>query len=378
MNKATQARIAVSLIFLVFGLLVGTWLPYIPEAKNQIGLTDKQIGQALLCSGFGAVVTMQLVGHWIGRFGSRNVSVVTAMMACVSVPFLLMHHTLVGLCINLLVVGGCYGALDAAMNAHAIEVQGLHEKSVLASIHGFFSSGGILGGGLAALASKLSISPKAHLAGTGVFLFALAIACRTFLLPSSVDKGSVGSKFTFPKGFVLLLGVLCGAAFLLEGGIADWCALYVRDELKADPFWGGVIVSVCSGAMAIGRFVGDPILSRLGNRRSVLYGGTVAFVGVAVLFFTPPLWLTILSLGVASLGLANVVPAIFNEAGKVQGISTGASIAAVTTCGYGGFLMGPPIIGLMSDQVSLSVAMGSLSLLGLLLLLGSNWVPRKA
>jgi len=366
-----RARIAVSAVFAVFGILVGSWLPHLPDVKQNLGGTDAMIGQALLCSGLGAVVSMQLMGSLIHRFGSRNTSFFGGVVACLLVPLLLTHHSLPILCVNLFILGLGYGVLDVGMNAHAMEVQRRFPRPIIASVHGWFSFGGIIGGLGAALAVKLNVAAVPHLAVTSAVLLGVLMVSRINMLPSGADQDSDGPKFMIPRGFLLVLGVMCAAAFVVEGGLLDWSAIYVRENLGADAVYGGIITGVCSGAMALGRFLGDPILKRYGNRIVAMGGGALCTGGILAAVSVPSLWVCMAGFAVASFGLANVVPTIFNQGGRIPGIPTGAGVVAITTCGYGGFLLGPPVVGMISTKVTLAIGLGTLALLGVIIIVGA-------
>jgi MFS family permease len=374
---ARNSRIAISAVFMVFGTLIGAWFPHIPDVQKQIGVDYAQMGSALLCSGFGAVFTMPLLGRVIHRFGSKGVTLVGGLGACTLVPLLLSQHTLIGLCINLVTVGVCYGLLDVGMNSHSMQVQHLHTKPIISGIHGWFSFGGIIGGVTAAICVKLSISPLEHMVGISVFLALVMIASYKYMLPSYVDKGSEGPKLAIPKGILLVLGLFVVCAFVSEGGMLDWCASFVRGSLHAAPQYGGIVTATCSASMTLGRFAGDSLLARFGNRNVVLAGGALGVVGFLGASCSHTVVLAIALLSLAGFGISNMVPVFFKEAGNVPGVSTSTGVAAVTTCGYSGFLIGPPLIGHVAHSASLGVAMGGLSLLSLVVLIGSPFVLHK-
>lgn len=379
--QARRARVAVSTYFLVFGLLVGSWLPHIPSVRAQIGCSEDALGQALLCSGLGAVASMQTMGAAIHRFGTAKVCLLSALIACVSVPWLVLHQSIYTLGAHLLFVGIAYGALDVAMNAHAIEVQNLHPKSILATTHGFFSAGGIVGGFAASATTKAQIAPVAHMVVTAGALLVATLVAYPSLLPKTFDRNEDGPHFVIPRGGLLVLALICGAAFFAEEGVMTWSALYVRDFLKANPEYAGIVTGCSALAMTTGRFLGDLVLQRFTNRQVILFGGGTCFLGVFLASQARHPWLAIGAFALACLGLANVVPAVFREAGNRSEVSTGVGLATVTTGGYAGFLLGPPLIGLVSARTSLAVGMVVISLLGVAMglgALGKTFAPKQS
>jgi len=379
-HDAMRARWAISAVFAVFGILVGSWLPHIPDIKAAIGATDASIGGALVCSGLGAVISMQFVGSLIHRFGTRNVAVAGGVGACLGVPFLVTQTSLLGLAINLLLLGLFYGALDVGMNSHAVEVQDRLGKPIMSSTHGFFSLGGIIGGIFASIAAHFKVGGLVHLAVTsGTLLLVLAIGFPFLLRKQTIASDSAaeptGPKFVIPRGILLLLGLLCASAFVVEGGILDWAALYIRETLKGDAAYGGIAVGSASAAMAAGRFLGDPVVRRLGNRNTVLVGGIACVIGIILAVTTPSVAVCIAGFSVTCFGLANVVPTLITAAGRVEGIQVSSGVAAVTTLGYAGFLLGPPIIGVIAHRITLGIGIGALAVLGAFIAIGARSVP---
>ena len=349
----------------MFGALVGAWIPHIPDVKNGLGLTNGELGNALLASGVGATAIMPVTGSIIHRFGSRRVSLGGAWIACALVPLLIREHSVLGLGLNLFALGLAYGCLDVAMNAHSVAVQKLHPRPILSGIHGWFSLGGFVGGGGAALAAKIGVNPQIHLLVNSLLMAALVGLAAHFLLPNDVDRDTEGPRFVLPSGVLLVIGVMCLFAFVAEGGSLDWAAVYLRNARHATESTGAVATSLTSFAMAAGRLLGDSIVHRYGERKVLICSGVATALGfiLAANLSYPPA--AIGGFVLSGFGAANIVPVLFNIAGRRPGVSPGTGLAAVTTCGYAGFLLGPPAIGYLADWQSLPFSVGTLALLGL-------------
>lgn len=77
------------------------------------------------------------------------------------------------------------------------------------------------------------------------------------------------------------------------------------------------------------------------------------------------------------LGLSVMVPIVISAAGNQPGIDPVIGVAAVSTVGYGGLLMGPPLIGLLAHEIGLRWALLVLVGLCLLLALRADLVRRR-
>lgn len=119
----------------------------------------------------------------------------------------------------------------------------------------------------------------------------------------------------------------------------------------------GLGFAVFSGAMALARFGGDALRNRFDEQHLLAAGAATAAVAMGVVLLTAHPAVALPGYALVGAGLALVVPILFNAATRVPGISRAAAIASVSSIGYAGFLIGPPLIGSIAQAASLSVAM---------------------
>jgi MFS family permease len=109
-------------------------------------------------------------------------------------------------------------------------------------------------------------------------------------------------------------------------------------------------------AMTFSRFMGDRVVSRFGDRVVLTLSGLVAFLGFCLLLLSPFALIALGSFILIGLGAANVVPILFRLAGMQHTMPKGLAVAALTSAGYGGMLMGPAVIGFLSKGIGLHSA----------------------
>jgi len=372
-----SSRIAVSALFFVDGAALGSWAPHIATVKENLHLDTAVLGSSLLASAVGAVTTMPFAGHFIHRYGSRVSAPVAAYLLCAMLPLVVLAPSVPVLVGMLFFLGIFNGHLDVAMNAHSVAVETVYKRPILSGVHGWFSIGGFAGGAGAALASRLGVGALGHMIAAGAILAGTTFAVRGSLLPAEADQDAEGPSFAIPHGILLSLGLLVACAFIAEGGLWDWAAVYLRTVLKQNETIGAFGFSMFSFGMAAGRFGGDWATHRLGNRGMLIASGATSVLGIAAALASPVPEVAITGFALAGLGLANMVPIIFRAAGRV-GSSAGVGLAAVTTCGYGGFLLGPPMIGFVGRACGLSFALGLLAVLCTLVAVVGPSVVRKS
>ena len=147
---------------------------------------------------------------------------------------------------------------------------------------------------------------------------------------------------------MILIGVLCFLAMTTEGAIGDWGGIYLRENLGASAAASATAFTGVSLGMAIARLGGDWLNERLGA--GVLLRGGMALVAGAMgtlLLIAQPVP-AVIGFVLVGLGIANAVPILFSAAGRHE--PTGPSLSAVFTVGYTGFIVGPPLIGVLRGR----------------------------
>jgi MFS family permease len=71
---------------------------------------------------------------------------------------------------------------------------------------------------------------------------------------------------------------------------------------------------------------------------------------------------------IVGLGVSSVVPLAYSAASKSKSMPASQALSTVTTIGFFGLLVGPPIVGLISEQTGLRMAFIFLIFMGLLVL----------
>jgi predicted MFS family arabinose efflux permease len=345
-------------VFFVNGAMIGTWVGQIPFVQERLDVSKTALGFALLCMALGAMIAMPLAGQVLDR---RSSAPTTRAISLVYLPLLalpLFAPSPVLLGAALILFGAANGAMDVAMNAHGVAVERALGRPIMSSLHAGWSFGGLAGSGGVALAVELGVDPRVEgVVASGVlFLAALAITARLGSASAHSDNGPSG--FALPSRGVLLIGALCFLVMVTEGAMGDWSGIYLKTDLGAGASAAATGFAGFSLGMALARLTGDGLARRWGPG-GVLTGGmalvTVA-LGVTLLVGDPIV--AVIGFVLVGVGIANAVPLLFSAAGRVP--PSGPSLAAVFTLGYTGFIVGPPLIGVLADAISLPAALGTL------------------
>lgn len=352
--SSAAARLATRLSFFVAGFGIASWAPLVPFAKARLAVDDGAMGLLLLCLGLGSVLTMSATGALSARYGSRPIIILSGLGAAVFLPILALAGSPGALGAALFFVGAALGSLDVSMNIHAIDVERMSGRPLMSGFHALFSIGGFAGAATMTLMLSVGLSPVVGaLANATLMLSATTLAAPRLL---RVKGDSDTALFAIPRGVVLLLSLLAAATFLAEGAMLDWSALLITTAGLVSVAHGGVGYMLFSIAMTAGRLVGDRVVSNLGDRTVLRWGGVVAIGGFIMLLTAPVAWLALTGFILIGLGASNIVPVLFRLAGAQNAMPSAQAISALSTVGYAGILVGPAGIGGIAKITSLQGA----------------------
>jgi MFS family permease len=353
-----QARAAVASIFFLNGIIFGSWAARIPAVRDHVGLSDGGLGLALACGAIGAIVAMPLAGACATRIGSRRATRVAFGLLCLAGGTVALMPSLPLLCAWMLLFGAAMGSCDVTVNAHGVAVERTYDRSIFAGFHAAFSLGGLAGGALGALAAATGLDVRVHLAlvCAGAAVTGLAWS-RRFLEADADAVGNAGSVFVRPPRRLLALGALAFACLLVEGASADWSGVYLRDELGTSAAVAALGFTAFSVTMTLGRIFGDRLVDRFGPQAIVRGGGALAAVGFGGALVVAQPVAAVAGFACLGAGMAGVVPIVFRASGHVPGMAAGIGLAAVSSTGYLGFLVGPPTIGGVAELLGLPPAL---------------------
>ena len=347
-------------LFLVHGLVTSTWISRIPAVQSALGLNNGVLGITLLSGALGAVATIPITGWLVSRYGSKKVTTVSSILFCFAVSLPALAFNAVSLAAGLFLYGAIAAAMDVSMNAQGVEVEKALMKPSMSRFHAMFSFGAMAGAGIGGWIAARGFTPLSHFAVGGTVGAIGVIAICPLLIDTRESMTEHAHRMPLnriPRA-LLALSAIGFLILLSEGAMADWTAVYLRQELKTGPGLAAEGYAVFSAAMAIFRFAGDFITGRLGPFRTVCAGSLVAAGGLLFALSMPRAEWALPGFAAAGAGLSVIIPLVFGGGGRIESVSPGAGIATVTGIGYIGFIVGPPTIGFASQVFTLRFALG--------------------
>ncbi|MEV0694303.1 MFS transporter [Streptomyces sp. NPDC050388] len=378
-----QARAAVAVLFFTNGALFANLLPRYPQIKADLGIGNAAYGLAVAAFPTGAIVAGLAAGVLIRRLGSARVAVVSTLLTGAGILVAGVAPSVVLFAGALFLAGAMDAITDVAQNAHGLRVQRRYGRSIINSFHAIWSIGAVTGGSMAAAAIALDLSRGAHLTISGVVFGLAACVALRFALPGpdtepvedTEEKGAesgapqrngrpaVASRVRY---VMIALVLIATAGTLVEDAGNSWAALYLSGSLNASAALAASGFIALVGAQFVGRILGDRLVDRFGQRAVARAGGLITAVGMGLALAVPTVPGTILGFAAAGFGVATLVPAAMLEADELPGLKPGSGLTIVSWLMRLGFLLSPPVVGLVADEAGLRLGLVVVPLAGAL------------
>lgn len=363
-----RTRIAVTLFYFGQGIAFASWASRIPEIKHRLNLSDAALGSILLCLPLGQLCTMPVSATLVTSYGSKKILTIAAPLYVVALTNLGLAAAPWQLALFLFMFGVIGNIANISLNTQGVEAEKIYNRPINTSFHGAWSIAGFAGALVGLLMVNLHIKPHLH------FIIILLLSWANVFIN---HKHLVGGKpeaaqtrrpfFIKPEGVLLQLGIIAFCAMATEGAMFDWSGVYFREIVLAPHSLVVLGYASFMVMMATGRFLGDYVITKIGRKRTMQLSGLIIFSGMALSVLFPYVITATIGFMMVGLGTATNIPSVYSVAGKNKKVSAGVALAMVSSVSYFGFLMGPPLIGYISQLSSLRYSYAVIGCFGLLI-----------
>ena len=365
-------RIAIASFFFIAGICFASWASRIPNIKLQLGLSEAALGGLLLALPVGSMTSLPISGWLVSRFGSKRIMQLSSLVYPILLIGIGYSNTIIQL-VSLLFLFGLIGnMMNISVNTQAVGVEHLYKRTIMASFHGVWSLAGFTGAAIGTLMIDLGISPLFHF----IFIALLTICISLIAQRKAIEKDENKSGSTFfakPDMVLLKLGLIAFCCMAAEGTMFDWSGVYFQKVVHAPASLITLGYAAFMFSMATGRFVGDKLVASFGKKRMLQASGIVIAIGLIIAVLFPSLVVATIGFLLVGFGVSSVVPLVYSQAGKSTKLSHGIALAAVSSIGFLGFLVGPPIIGFIAEIFGLQWSFTLIACLGL----GTTFLARN-
>jgi len=367
---------ASALLFACSSLIFSTWVTYIPQIAEKIGITEGRIGQAIFFSAMGAFFMIRICKHFIDKVGVGRYAYFALIAYCICFfgPFLACNY--VTLCISLFFFGMAGSSFSIAVNSLTATVERQDKVYVMSGSHGFWSIGGMIGASTGSFVAALLHNPILHISLVVLVILTLQTKLRSQYYHRKGEHQLVEKKKNGNLKPLYVIAVVGLIMMVSEGAIADWSALYLKKIIFLNLKYIGFGYAAFSSAMMIGRFTGDSLSKKLGSWQLIMYSSFIGILGFLLVLVLNP-FVSILGFFIVGLGFSVVVPEVYRLASKVDGIKTAEGVSFIAATSNIGFLVGPVLLGFIAELNSLHVSFISLTAFVSIAFFTAFWKYRK-
>jgi MFS family permease len=341
-------------MFFLAGLSFSSWTSRIATIQQTMGLSDAALGAVLFALPVGLMCSLPFSGWVITKIGSRRLLISALLVYAVALVTLGLARNPFQLIICLICFGFSSNAVNISVNTQAVATEELYQRPIMAFFHGLWSLAGFAGAGIGWVMVANDIAPLYHFLLTMVIIFIGVLLAARYLKNDKV--ANAGPVFAMPDSSLIKLGVIAFCSMICEGAMFDWSVIYFKKVVLAPITLVGLGFTTFMLTMALGRFVADKFAHRYGLKRTLQISGTLTATGLLIAVAFPYIYSAMAGFLLVGVGVSSVVPMVFSAAGKSKTMQPGVALAAVSTIGFLGFLVGPPIIGFIAGLASLRVS----------------------
>ncbi len=356
---------AVGCLFFVMGLCFSSWASRIPSIQHSLGLTDAALGAVLFALPIGSLLGLPFSGWLVNRFGSKRIVANAILLYSVLLVLIGLSDNIYLLVPSLVLFGMAGNIANIAVNTQAVGVEAKYGRNIMASFHGIWSLAGFTAAGIGAFMIGKSIIPLHHFLVIMALILCGVAASFHYLLPHEEHTEQNKSFFIKPDKGLMKLGLIGFFCMICEGAMFDWSGIYFQKVVHASQQWVGAGYTAFMCTMATGRFMADWVSSRAGFKNTIRISGTLIATGLMVAVLFPYTLTAIIGFLIVGFGVSSVVPLVYSEAGKSTSSTPGNALASVSSIAFLGFLVGPPLIGMVAGISSLRISFTIIALFGM-------------
>ncbi len=369
LSDLARKRVAVAAYYFVPGVVFASWASCIPDVKHLLHLSNGQLGTVLFAIPIGQLLMMTFSGILVSKFGSKKMLVLSEVLYALALFCIGYSTTVFHLILGLVAFGMMANLMNIATNTQACLLEKLYGRNIMSSFHGLWSLGGFAGGIIGAVFANMLLSTQAHFGCILVMSYLIIALGFRYLVNDDMAKAEEEDvpKFSFKTidPTLFLLGLMGFGGMFCEGTVYDWSSVYFSSVVKPDEAFirAGYVAGM--GAMTLGRFLADGFVTKYGPSKVLKVCGMLIVSGLWLAAALPYLVTATLGFLLVGFGISSSVPICYSIAGKLGTMKASIAITIVSSISFFGFLVGPPIIGWLSEATNLRIAISIAACFGL-------------
>lgn len=373
----TKNRLAISAIFFSYGLTFASWAARIPSIQSKFDLSEAGLGSLLIALPVGSFISLPIAGYLVAKYGSKKITQINVLAYSLSLFSIAFIPSVYAVGAMLFLFGFTGNSINVAINTQAVDLGKLMKKPIMASFHGMWSLAGFSGAALGAVMIAYNFNLELHyglVLAINLIVSLWAFSSLLHIKPTEEEKNA--PTFVWPDKSLLLLGIIALCSMLIEGTMFDWSGVYFKKVVHAPIQWVGLGYVAFMISMASVRFVADKVTAIYGSKRIIMLSGICSLVGLLLVILFPHFYVAIIGFFIIGIGVSAVIPLVFDMAGNTKRMLPSIALASVSTMGFFGFLVGPPIIGFLAEALGLQISFSFIAFMALLVIILASRLKR--
>jgi MFS family permease len=371
-------RISVGLLFFLHGLCFASWASRIPSIQESLNLSASTLGGVLFSLPAGFFFSLLFTGWLIGIFGSKKIVIVSAVLYSLSLVAIGSSSNIWGLVFSLFSFGFFANFLNISINTQAVAVETLYKKKLMASFHGLWSLAGFTGAATGTWMIGSGVPPSQHFTFICIVFLIVSSLCAFYLVTHDQQSDEKRPLFALPDKSLLTLGIIAFCSMIAEGAMFDWSGIYFIQVVKVKQELTGLGYTTFMIAMAGMRFLADGFSGKYGLKKILQLSGLLTTAGLLLAVLLPEMISSLLGFFLIGMGVSSVVPMVYSAAGKSKTLAPGTALTAVSSLGFMGLLIGPPIIGFIAEATSLRISFLAITLMSVSVVVLASLMPGQS
>lgn len=361
-----KRRYILSGYFFLTGICFASWASRIPDIKQQLGMSDAAFGAILFFLPIGSFSGIPISGTLNAKYGSNTMLKWAAFLYPLALINLGFAQSKTHLAIAMILFGMIGNLYNVSVNTQAVQLAKLFEKSIMSAFHGFWSLAGFAGGLVGGFFVARAISPSTQFMFIAAMSFVYIFFTMQYLLPGEKSANTANKLWTKPSALMVQFGFIALSNMVCEGMMFDWSGVYFQKVVQVPEQWRTTGYISFMACMASGRMIADRLINYWGARKQLIISGLLVALGLSIATLYPHLIVSSIGFMLVGFGVSSVIPTIYGIVGKnaAHGQASTA-LASVSSIGFIGFLIGPPIIGFLSEAMGMRWAFLTIAILGI-------------
>ncbi|MFK4810110.1 MFS transporter [Devosia sp. ZW T5_3] len=343
--------------FFLFAITTGALMARLPDIQTHLGVSESQLGLTMIGMSLGSLISLTFGSPVIEKVGPRTTALVTVLGPSLLFALIPWLPVAPAVFVVMFFTGLLSGALEINLNVETDRLETASGKRYMNRAHGFWSVGFFVTALFGAMIRQSGLSAQWHMGIIAVIVVLVGGYMFFGMVAAPKPKGqghdAGAHRIAFPNWGLVPLCIIGFAAFLVEGAGIDWSAIYMRDVFSAQPFVGGMGLTLFAFFMAAMRLTADPVVARYGPRNVAMVLLVLAAIGVLMVGLAPETWIALAGFSLMGIGCSAVYPLAVSAAAQRTDRPAAVNVAALGQVSFVVFFLAPPLLGFVAEYLGI-------------------------